>query len=113
VHDARLPFSFQGADLQHTSHNCRHGHGGSLCAQTQGSNPPEPSSRIIAENIQLTFGESALRTNNNHDAACRANTFCIGVTLFAIGIAHDYQCAFKLERIHRCGSIDHRQERIA
>lgn len=106
-------FCFQGADLEHTSHNGCHGHGGCLGAQTQGSNPPEPGRRIIAENVQLTFRKSALRTNNNNDPACRANTFCIGVTLIAIGIAHDNQCTCKIERIHRRGSIDHRQKRIA
>lgn len=106
-------FLFKGADLQHASHNGRHGHGGCFRAQTQRADPPEPRRHTIAQDVQLTFRKSALRTNNNNDPACRANTFCIGVTLIAIGIAHDNQCTCKIERIHRRGSIDHRQKRIA
>lgn len=113
MHDARLPFSFQGADSEHATQNGSNGHGGCFRAQTQRADPPEPRRHTNAQDIQLTFRESTLRTNNNNDAACRANTFCIGVTLIAIGIAHDNQCTCKIERIHHCGSIDHRQKRIA
>ena len=67
---------------------------------------------VVAKDGELALGETTLRSNNNNDPACRANMFCIGVTLIAIGIAYDNKGICKLKRIQRCGCIDHWKKRI-
>ena len=106
-------FCFQGADLQHASQNGRDGNRSCLGAQTQLANAPEPRVGQPLETGKFAFREPALGSNDNNNAPSHANMFRIGVRLIAIGIAHDNQRTGNLKRIQRCGSIDHRQKRIA
>lgn len=113
MHDARLPFSFQGAYLQHASQNGRDGNRSCLGAQTQLANAPEPRVGQPLETGKFAFREPALGSNDNNNAPSRTNMFRIDVALLTVGIADDNKRTGNLKRIQRCGSFDHRQERIA